>query len=323
MSPVGMRLPRAPLAMLALGLVGVLTLTSPPPVASAPGEPARGVRDAVTRTALTWPTATLPRAAAALPFGAGPIFPGHRVVAYYGTAGTGALGVLGEDTPDRITVRLRKAAAPFATPRRPVQIAYELIVAIADAQPGPGGDYSHDIARSSVASYIRAAHRNRALLILDLQPGRTDFLTVAKRWAWALRDPWVGLALDPEWRMGPRQVPGQVIGSVRAAEVNAVSRWLRGVQLANNLPQKIFMLHTFRTTMIRNIENVVRRRGMAMIEHVDGFGTPREKLATYHAVARPGIFHMGLKLFYDEDRPRMTADRVLDIRPIVEFVSFQ
>jgi hypothetical protein len=258
-----------------------------------------------------------------LPFGDGPVFPGHMLVAYYGTAGTGSLGVLGEDEPDAITRRLRAAAKPFGTEQRPVQIVYELIVTVADGGPGPDGDYSHDISKDKVAAYIEAAHRNKALLVLDLQPGRSDFLTVAKRWKWALRDPWVGLALDPEWRMGPRQVPAQVIGSVGAVEVNRVSRWLRWLRNSNDLPEKIFMLHSFRTTMIRSIDRVIKRQDLAMVEHVDGFGTQAQKLATYHAVARPKWFHLGFKLFYDEDIRRMNAKQVKAIRPVVEFVSFQ
>lgn len=260
-----------------------------------------------------------------LPFGKGPIFPGRILVAYYGTAGTGVLGVLGEDDPDAITRRLRKAAAPFATPERPVQIVYELIVTVADAIPGPDGDYSHDIAREKVEEYVEAAHRNDALLVLDLQPGRSDFLTVAKRWRWALKDPWVGLALDPEWRMGPHEVPAQVIGSVGAREVNRVSRWLARVSRRNDLPEKVFMLHSFRTSMIRDIGDVVRRRRLATVLHIDGFGTPEQKLNTFHTVAATGPRHMrmGFKLFYDEDQPLMTPNRVKQIRPLVEFVSYQ
>ncbi len=259
-------------------------------------------------------------AAPDLPFGDGPILPGHLLVAYYGTAGTGSLGVLGEDTPDRITRRLRRAAAPFGTQKRPVQIVYELIVTVADSTPGPDGDYSHDIARAKVARYVRAAHRNKALLVLDLQPGRSDFLTVAKRWSWALKDPWVGLALDPEWRMGRRQVPARVIGSVAAHEVNAVSGWLRRLSARNDLPEKVFLLHSFRTSMIRNIERVVKRENLATVLHVDGFGTPSQKLATFHTVAgtRPRHMRMGFKLFYDEDTHRMSARRVKQIRPLVE-----
>ena len=258
-----------------------------------------------------------------LPGGGRRIYPGHVLVAYYGTAGTGALGVLGEQPPDRITPRLRRAAGAFATPRRKVQVVYELIVTVADATPGPDGDYNHDIARAEVERYRRAAHRNQALLVLDLQPGRADFLTVAKRWRWALRDPWVGLALDPEWRMAPGRVPGRVIGQVGAREVNRVSAWLADLTERLDLPQKVFMLHQFRTDMVRDIGRVVDRDALAMIQHVDGFGTPSQKLTTYHTVARPDRFEMGFKLFYDEDTDLISPRRVLRIRPRVGFVSYQ
>jgi hypothetical protein len=213
-----------------------------------------------------------------LPDGGRAIFPGHVLVAYYRTAGTGVLGVFGEDPPDRITRRLRAAAA---------------------------------------------AHRNKALLVLDLQPGRSGFLPVARRWARALRDPWVGLALDPEWRMGPTQVPARSIGHVRASEVNSVSKWLNGLTVRNYLPQKLFLIHQFRTEMVTNLANVVPRTRLAMVQHVDGFGSQSQKLSTYHTVARAKQFHMGFKLFYDEDYGLMSPRRVLAIRPRVSFVSYQ
>jgi hypothetical protein len=259
-----------------------------------------------------------------LPGGGTRVFGRKRfLVAYYGTAGTGALGVLGESEPDEMQRRLRRAAQPFRRAGDRIQSVYELIVTVADPIPGPDGDFSHDISRERVQEYVDAAHRNHALLVLDLQPGRADFLTVAKRWAWALRDPWVGLALDPEWRMGPRQVPGHVIGSVRAAEVNGVSAWLAGLVSRRHLPEKAFLLHQFRATMIRDLDAVADRRGLAMVQHADGFGTQAQKLATYHAIARPDRFAMGFKLFYDEDVHLFTPARVRRIRPAVRFVSYQ
>jgi len=248
---------------------------------------------------------------------------GHFLVAYYGTGRTPALGVLGEDPPAVMDARLRRAAAPFRRPGAPLRHVYELIVTIADGSPGPDGDYSHDIPRAEVERYVRAAHRHHALLLLDLQPGRTGFLDVAKRWAWALRDPWVGLALDPEWRMGPRQVPARTIGQVSAAEVNRTSRWLADLTRRARLPEKLFVVHQFRVDMVGRIGEVVRRPGLATVQHVDGFGTRRQKRATYHAVARPRQFTMGLKLFYDEDVDRMGAPAVRALRPAVRFVSFQ
>ncbi|MFN8190784.1 MAG: hypothetical protein U0R78_10180 [Nocardioidaceae bacterium] len=248
---------------------------------------------------------------------------GRFLVAYYGTAGTGALGVLGETNPDTATQRLRRAARPFARPGRPVQPVYELIVTIADASPGRSGDYSHAIARTAVQRYIDAAHRHGALLLLDIQPGRSHFLPAAQHWAWALRDPWVGLALDPEWRMGPRQVPAHVVGSVSTAEVNRTAAWLASFTRAHHLPQKLFVVHQFKTSMIRDIGTIRRHPELALVQHVDGFGTPSQKLATYHTVARPRLFTMGFKLFYDEDVHRMSARAVQAIRPPVRFVSFQ
>lgn len=261
---------------------------------------------------------------ATLPGGRYRVFAGnHFLVAYYGTAGTGALGVLGETTPDEMQRRVTRAAGPFARPGQPVQQVYELIVTIADRAPGPDGDFSHDIDRADVRRYVAAAERHGALLLLDIQPGRSDFLDVAKRWEWALRHPNVGLALDPEWRVGRREVPAGVIGSVGAAEVNRVSSWLSDLAVAHDLPEKLFVLHQFRTAMIDNIDRIRQRPRLAMVQHVDGFGTRAQKLATYGVVARPQQFTMGFKLFYDEDVNRMGPREVHRIRPRVRFVSFQ
>jgi hypothetical protein len=265
-----------------------------------------------------------PESGGVLPHGGRHIFDGNRfLVAYYGTGGTGSLGVLGENRPAVMHQRLEQAAAAFRRPGQPITPVYELIVTVADAGPGPDGDYSHDIARETVELYIRAAHDRGALLLLDIQPGRSDFKTVAQRWAWALRYPYVGLALDPEWRMHRREVPGRSIGSVTAAEVNRTSAWLSALVADNRLPEKLFVLHQFRSDMIEDIALVRRRLGLALVQHVDGFGTPTQKLATYHAVERASKFTMGFKLFYDEDIRRMGPRAVQRIRPKVRFVSFQ
>ena len=62
--------------------------------------------------------------------------------------------------------------------------------------------------------------------------------------------------------------------------------------------------------MITDPGAIRRHRGLAMVQHVDGFGTPGQKLGTFHAVVRPRQFHLGFKLFYDEDRHRMRPSRV-------------
>jgi hypothetical protein len=328
-----------------LGIAALITIAAVVPDASK--LPAWGATEGATAHAVTVssvsgssgtahsgsgaPSAPAPPAAPAqpgppttLPGGETKIFgDGRFLVAYYGTAETGALGVLGETSPDEMQRRVHRAAKPFARKHQPVQVVYELIVSIADRHPGKGGDFSHDIPRAEVQKYIDAAHRHGALLLLDVQPGRSDFLTVAKRWAWALEDPYVGLALDPEWRMGQHGVPGTRIGSVDAAEVNRVSAWLRDLVARHQLPQKLFVLHQFRVDMIHHIGAIERRRGLVLVQHVDGFGTPGQKLDTFHAVARPQQFFLGFKLFYDEDVHRMSPADVRRIKPKVRFVSFQ
>ena len=270
------------------------------------------------------PVPGAPTEAPTLPWGGQRIFDGKRVlVAYYGTAGTGALGVLGEAGPDRIVPRLVRAAAPFARGGRTVQPVFELIVTVAHTSPTKTGTYSSGIARAEVRRYLEAAHRHGALVVLDLQPGRADFLDVAKSWEWALRDPWVGLALDPEWRMGPHGVPGRRVGSVGAGEVNRVSAWLDDLTAREGLPEKLFMIHQFRTDMVRHIGRIKDRDHLALVQHVDGFGTPGQKLSTFRAVIRPHRFALGFKLFYDEDVHRMRPAQVLRIRPRVSYVSFQ
>ncbi len=252
------------------------------------------------------------------------MFDGRILVAYYGTAGTDSLGVLGDGSIPAVTARLRAAAAPFAAASgKQVQIVYELIATVADGFPGPDGTYSHDLPRSQVQPYLTAARKNHALLVLDLQPGRSSFLTVAKRYAWVLRQPEVGIALDPEWRMGPGQVPGQVFGSVSAAEVNATAAYVAGIARQYRLPQKVFILHQFTPSMVQDISAIRPVKGLAMVQHVDGWGAQADKLATYRSVARPKQFVMGFKLFYRDDENMFTPTQLLRAVPGVQYVSYQ
>ena len=278
------------------------TVTTPAPTRAAPATPARKPAE--------------------LPQGGTTIFPRYRVVAYYGTAGTGTLGVLGEDTPDRMLPKLQRAARPFAGGRT-IQVAYELIASVAQGSPGADGKYSKMIDARKIRQYVDQARRNHVLVILDLQPGRGSFLPQARALEPFLRQPHVGLALDPEWRMARGQVPGRTIGSVGADEVNRVSLYLSQVIAKYRLPQKLFVLHEFRSTMLPGVQRIQARTGLAMVQHVDGFGTRSEKDATWNRLRRPEQFHLGYKLFYDEDVKRYAPADVLRFRPVPELISYQ
>ena len=311
---------RARLAALTTALLTLPLLSAAAPAA---GEPAAGSDRQHGSVATASPVAD---DVTRLPGGGRTVFGKKRfLAAYYGTAGTGALGVLGETDPDVAFRRISRAGKPFLRGKERLLPVYELIVTVADGAdvPGTDGDHAHDVLHSRVQDYIDAAHRNGVLLLLDLQPGRTDFLTAAKRWEWALQDPWVGLALDPEWRVGPREFPGQTIGSVRAREINRTAGWLSRLTRDHALPEKLFVVHQFTDGMVPDIRKVRRREGLAMVQHVDGYGSPANKLATYRNVAVPRKFTMGFKIFYDEDVPRMSAGQVRRSLPDVRFVSFQ
>jgi hypothetical protein len=170
---------------------------------------------------------------------------------------------------------------------------------------------------------VDQARRNKVLVILDLQPGRGTFLPQAKMLERFLVQPHVGLALDPEWRLPPGKVPGKTIGRVGAAEVNGVSAYVSGLVVRHRLPQKLFVLHQFRSSMLPDVRDIRQRPGLAMVQHVDGFGTRGEKDATWNRLRRPRQFHMGYKLFYDEDIHRYGPADVLRFRPVPELVSYQ
>ena len=77
-----------------------------------------------------------------------------------------------------------------------------------------------------------------------------QFLDQVKRFRYALTDPWVSVALDPEWKMGPHQIPATVIGHSAAAPINAVRRYLSGIVAARHLPDKLLVVHQFRPEML-------------------------------------------------------------------------
>jgi hypothetical protein len=276
------------------------------------------------------PAKATPRAAAAtpaplqLPGGGRRLLPDRRIVAFYGAPQAAELGELGIGTPASAARRLRRQARPYQRKTRPVLPAMELLAVVAAAHPGEGGRYNTRQEPRVINRYLRAARRAKALLILDIQPGRSDFFTETVRLRKWLREPDVSLALDPEWRMGPGQIPGQVIGSVEAREVNATSAWLAQLVKKRNLPEKLFLIHQFTNDMVDDTQ-LRERPGLSMVLNADGFGGQAIKKAKYHAFTRSPrpFFHECFKLFYREDTDLMTPRQVLRLRPPPDVVIYE
>jgi len=257
-----------------------------------------------------------------LPGGGRSVFPEHRVVAFYGAPQDDELGVLGIGDPRKVADKLDAQAKPYGTRQRPVLPAMELIATIAANAPGSDGMYRTRQHSTIIRQYLMAARHANAILLLDIQPGRADFLSetkALKRW---LKEPDVGLALDPEWRMAEGEIPGQTIGSVRAEEVNAVSAWLSGLVRENDLPEKVLAVHRFTEEMVEQQEALESHPGIALTLNVDGFGTREAKLSKYRDLV-PKRFNAGFKLFYKEDEGLMEPDAVLKIRPQPDLVIYE
>ena len=259
-----------------------------------------------------------------LPGGGRSLLPDRRIVAFYGAPQADELGELGIGTPASAARRLARQARAYRRPDRPVLPAMELIAVVAAAHPEEGGRYNTRLQGAVIDRYLRAARRAKALLILDIQPGRSDFFTETvrlKRW---LKEPDVSLAIDPEWRMGPDQVPGNVIGSVEAREVNATSAWLAKLVKDRNLPEKLFLIHQFTDDMVDDTR-LQERPGLAMVLNADGFGGQAIKKAKYHSFTRSprDFLHTGFKLFYREDSDLMKPRQVLRLRPPPDVVIYE
>ena len=70
-----------------------------------------------------------------------------------------------------MAARLRKQARAYRRGGRPILPAFELIATVASGAPGDDGNYSYRQPPGVIDRYLEAARKERALLILDVQPG--------------------------------------------------------------------------------------------------------------------------------------------------------
>jgi hypothetical protein len=258
-----------------------------------------------------------------LPRGGRHLFPRHRIVAYYGAPQNDELGALGIGTPAEAGKRLLRQMREYRRGGRHLLPAMELIAVVAAGSAQNDGSYSYKQSPATVEKYLAAARRIKALLVLDIQPGHADFMTLVKHFEPFLRQPDVALALDPEWHT-PGAVPGTVIGSTDAATVNAVSAYLQGIVERYRLPDKMLLVHQFTESMIRNKELLRHRHGVPLVLNVDGFGNQAVKIAKYNDFTHPSTrSRTGFKLFYREDTDTMAPAQVLKLRPRPDVVIYE
>jgi len=261
------------------------------------------------------------------PDGSRTLSPTYRLVALYGTPGASKLGALGQQSlPDTLT-RVKSLAASYqAFSSAPVMPALEIITTVASASPTANNDYSSEIPADTIQPWIDAARQAGVYVVLDLQPGRSDFLTQAKEYEGLLSDPDVGLALDPEWRLQPDQVPLKQIGSVSITEVNATADWLATLTTSKDLPQKLFVLHEFRLSMLPNRDQLdTSHTQLSTVIQMDGQGAQTTKLHTWNAIlaSSPNGVRFGWKNFYQKDPVVLTPQQTMALSPQPWYISYE
>jgi len=255
-------------------------------------------------------------------------FPGRRMVALYGHPATAALGMLGEQSAVESVERVKAVAARYQDLTRTTVVpAFELIATVASGSAQRDGTYSRMTSVSTLLPWVQAAERAGVYVVLDLQPGRADFLTQAKQYEPLLRRPWVGLALDPEWRLGPKEKPLRQIGHVGVDEVNRVGSWLAELVREHDLPPKVLTLHQFSLSMVRDRDRLdTSLDEVQWLVHADGQGGQGAKQGTWAALKRhlPEGVWLGWKNFEDEDTPMLTPEQTMaQVHPTPYFVSYQ
>jgi hypothetical protein len=262
-----------------------------------------------------------------LPGGGQVLFPMRRLLALYGYPGTPQLGALGEQGLAASIARIRGIASSYQRLSRvPVVPAFEIISTVAQANPGSDGSYSYETKPGTVRPWVRRATKAGMYVVLDLQPGRASLLAQARRYRSLLSLPNVGLALDPEWKLQPGELPLRQIGSVSAAEINEVIAWLARLTARDRLPQKLLVLHQFRLSMITDEKALdTRHDDLAIVIHMDGQGTPADKLQTWRAVtvAAPAGVFFGWKNFYTKDDPTLSPLQTMANTPQPVMISYQ
>lgn len=255
------------------------------------------------------------------------IFPGSRLVALYGSPGAPVLGVLGRQDLVASIKRVKQLAADYQPySKQHILPTFEIIATVASESPTDNNDYSREISPTVLRQWIDSARKAGVYVVLDLQPGRTDFLTQAKRLAPLLEQPNVGLALDPEWRLTATQVPLAQIGAVSIKEVNQTADWLASLVKQHDLPQKLFLLHQFRLDMLPGREQLdTSHTNLAYVIQMDGQGTQSQKQDTWHTILKqpPAHTKFGWKNFLIKDSHMLTPAQTMRLKPIPWYISYQ
>ena len=250
-----------------------------------------------------------------------------RLVTFYGHPDNNRLGILGEfAAPAAMIAKLKAQAADYHTadPSRPAIPTIELIASVASDTPGDDGLYLNRTRLPLIEEYADIAAQNGCLLLLDIQLGYDSMENEVARLAPVLKRPYVHLAIDPEFHVQRGEVPGEVFGSVTAAEVTTAATMLAGIVTQNGITDKVLVVHQFRDEMLPDKANIKPVPHVQLVTVMDGFGAPGAKSGNYKKFIHDELIQYGgIKLFYKQDVPLMTPADIIALDPSPLVVIYQ
>ncbi|MGE3962035.1 MAG: hypothetical protein AB7F65_10170 [Dehalococcoidia bacterium] len=256
----------------------------------------------------------------------GSVFDVAQVVSLYGHPGVPFMGALGKYSAEGAAAEAARVAAEYdrLNGDRDVIPALHLIASVAQASAGDG-TYLGRMPLDAVRNYADVTAARGQLLFLDIQVGWGDPLEEVRRYEPLLLQGHVHIALDPEFATRSDGVaPGQAIGSLSAAQINAVQRYLDGLTETHDLPRKVLVVHQFRVDMIEDPQNIASVDGVDLVIDMDGFGPQGQKLAGYDRYANSSYAeYAGFKLFYEWDTPLFTPAEIQALEPPPDYVIYQ
>jgi hypothetical protein len=256
----------------------------------------------------------------------GALLPDYRIVTFYGHPHDPGMGIVGEYEIEQLAEMLRTEAANYAAadPSRPVIPALEIIATVAQRVPGSDGTYILDTDTETLTAYIDFAAEQGMLVVLDLQVGRGTVAAEIEKVRSLLARPNVHLAIDPEFAVAEGQIPGEYIGSVSAESIAYAQKVLAEISAANGIPPKMLIVHQFREDMIQGKDQLAPVPGVQLVIDADGYGGPELKTAVYNFLVRDEPVEFGgVKLFYRQDVPMMTAQEILALVPAPDVIIYQ
>jgi hypothetical protein len=262
----------------------------------------------------------------------GALLPGRRIVAFYGNPLSTRMGILGEVPPEEMFARLDKVVAEWQAADRatPVQPALHLITVVAQEKPGPDSLYRLRMDSTLIQKVYGWAQQKRAILILDIQAGRSAVQGELPRLLPWLAKADVHLGIDPEFYMHYNREgrPGRQIGALDATDVNYLIAELATLVTRYRLPPKVLVIHRFTKNMLQNATRIRLDPRVQVVINMDGWGQPWYKFDTYATsqVEEPVQF-TGFKLFFHHDTrdgdALLSPREVLALRPRPVYIQYQ